>query len=80
MAAKKEKVPLSNGVVRHKKERGFCPAPAKASVRGCMMSDVIQAAIKNIELHVTTHGDDDNELLTEWAIPQLRSVLDRLLK
>lgn len=80
MAAKKEKEPLSKGVVRHKKERGFCPAASQASVRGCMMSDVIQAAINNIDLHVTTHIGEDNELLTEWAIPQLRSVLDRLLK
>ena len=78
--AEKEKGSLSKGVIRHKKERGFCPAPAKASVRGCMMSDVIHAAIKNIDLHVATHMGDDNELLTEWAIPQLRSVLDRLLK
>lgn len=80
MAVKTQKEPLSRGVVRHKKERGFCPEPSKASVRGCMMSDVIQAAISNILLHVDSHYEDDNELLTEWAIPQLRSVLDRLLK
>ena len=79
MAAKKEKEPLSKGVVKHKKERGFCPAPSRASVRGCMMSDVIQAAINNINLHVDNHSGEDNEMLTEWVLPQLWSVLDRLL-
>lgn len=80
MAVKKEKPPLFKGVVKHKKEQGFCPVPAKESVRGCMMSDVLQAAVKNIELHVSKDQFNDNELLVDWAIPQINSIIERLLK
>ena len=78
MTTKKE--PLSRGVTRHKKERGFCPNPNKGSVRGIMMSDVVLAAMENIRLHITENPKCDNELLEEWALPQLQSVIERLLR
>jgi hypothetical protein len=78
MGVKKE--PLSKGVVQHKKERGFCPANSKESYRGLMMSDVVLAAIKNIQLHITENPKADNELLEEWALPQLNSVFERLTR
>ena len=75
-----KKEPLSKGVVQHKKERGFCPVTSKESYRGLMMSDVILAAMKNIQLYITENPKADNELLEEWAMPQLKSVLERLTR
>ena len=47
-----------------------------------MMSDKIEAAMKNIKLYLDNveNYDENCELLTKFALPQLEEVKARLLK
>jgi len=45
------------------------------------LSDTVDAAIKNIELHINLETGDficSNHLLTDFAIPQLKEAIARL--
>ncbi|MFA5920122.1 MAG: hypothetical protein WC856_02375 [Methylococcaceae bacterium] len=42
------------------------------------LSSAIEAAIKNIELHMDFSDGKDNHLLTDFAIPQLKEGIARL--
>jgi len=62
----------------HQDVRGIKPK-SKAS-RGVMLSDIAEAALKNIELYMTkTDGfGQEFELLTDFVIPQLKEIITRL--
>jgi hypothetical protein len=57
---------------------GIKPKNNTIPLKGVMASDVLDAAIANIRGHMKTHPDCDNTLLTEWAIPQIESIIIRL--
>lgn len=52
--------------------------PKAASSRGLQCSDILTAAIKNIQLHMDFSDGIDNHHLTDFAIPQLEEVIARL--
>ena len=54
--------------------------PKSSSSKGVMLSDIAEAALKNIELYMTkTDGfGQEFELLTDFAVPQLKEIIKRL--
>lgn len=57
---------------------GVKPKNNTIPLKGVMASDVLDAAIANIRGHMKANPNCDNTLLTEWAIPQIESIITRL--